>query len=183
MVKRQLQLSIAVLAFVATVFAATANGNEGTKDNGLSYCEENYLDLYAQVKPDGPNIVKDDLPNGEEPTDGRVCRKVKVLYQIKQEQIAAEQAEAAAAAETTTTTTETTTTTTDSSGYAIPEYIVECESGGDYTAQNPSGAYGAYQIMPETAAAYGCDLSTPAGQDACAAKIYADVGTSAWVCG
>lgn len=67
--------------------------------------------------------------------------------------------------------------------YSIPSYIVACESGGSYTAQNPSGAYGAYQIMPGTAAAYGCDLSTPAGQDECAGKIYADSGASAWSCG
>jgi hypothetical protein len=76
-----------------------------------------------------------------------------------------------------------TTTTTSSGGYSIPSYIVECESGGSYTAQNPSGAYGAYQIMPGTASAYGCDLSTASGQDQCAAEIYADVGSSAWSCG
>ena len=68
-------------------------------------------------------------------------------------------------------------------GWTIPEYIVMCESGGDYNARNPSGAYGAYQIMPGTAAGYGCDLSTPAGQDQCAARIYAAEGTSPWVCG
>lgn len=68
-------------------------------------------------------------------------------------------------------------------GWAIPEYIVMCESGGNYNAQNPSGAYGAYQIMPGTASAYGCDLSTPGGQDRCAAKIYAAQGASPWVCG
>lgn len=67
--------------------------------------------------------------------------------------------------------------------YAIPSYIVMCESGGDYGASNPSGAYGAYQIMPGTAAGYGCDLSTPAGQDACAARIYASEGASPWDCG
>lgn len=66
---------------------------------------------------------------------------------------------------------------------AIPAYIVECESGCNYSAQNPSGAYGAYQIMPGTSSAYGCDMSTPEGQDACAAKIYADQGSSPWVCG
>lgn len=75
-------------------------------------------------------------------------------------------------------------TTSVGSASAIPSYIVACESGGDYSAVNPSsGAYGAYQILPSTSAAYGCDMSTPAGQDACAAEIYADVGTSAWVCG
>jgi hypothetical protein len=70
-----------------------------------------------------------------------------------------------------------------SGGYAIPSYIVECESGGDYNASNPSGAYGAYQIMPGTSSAYGCDLSTPGGQDACASKIYANEGSAPWVCG
>jgi hypothetical protein len=75
------------------------------------------------------------------------------------------------------------TESTATGGYTIPDYIVQCESGGDYNAQNASGAYGAYQIMPDTASNYGCDLSSPAGQDACAADIYADVGTSAWDCG
>jgi hypothetical protein len=68
-------------------------------------------------------------------------------------------------------------------GWAIPEHIVRCESGGDYSASNPSGAYGAYQIMPGTAAAYGCSLATPAGQDACAARIYAREGAAPWDCG
>jgi Transglycosylase-like domain len=67
--------------------------------------------------------------------------------------------------------------------YSIPSDIVMCESGGDYGAVNPSsGAYGAYQIMPSTAAALGCDLSTPAGQDACAAEVWAVQGRGAWVC-
>jgi hypothetical protein len=67
--------------------------------------------------------------------------------------------------------------------YAIPSSIVSCESGGSYTAVNPSsGAYGAYQILPSTAAAHGCDLSTPGGQDNCAAKIWATEGRGAWSC-
>lgn len=76
------------------------------------------------------------------------------------------------------------TTTTSTGSYSIPSYIVDCESGGSYSAVNSSsGAYGAYQIMPSTASAYGCDLSTASGQDQCAAEIYADVGSSAWSCG
>jgi transglycosylase-like protein len=68
-------------------------------------------------------------------------------------------------------------------GYAIPESIVMCESGGNYGARNPgSGAYGAYQILPSTAKAHDCDLSTPRGQDSCAAKIWSRQGSSAWVC-
>lgn len=35
-------------------------------------------------------------------------------------------------------------------GWAIPEYIVSCETGGtfDWYAYNPSGASGPYQLMP-----------------------------------
>jgi hypothetical protein len=178
-------LVVTALAVATFFLPAVANGDEGTKGNGLSYCEENYLDLYQRVEPDGPNIVKDGV-NGQPATDGRVCRKVDVLYRMEQKQIeAAAAAEAAQAAEAAPAPAETTTapTTTSSGGYSIPDYIVQCESGGDYSASNPSGAYGAYQIMPGTASAYGCDLSTPAGQDACAAEIYSDVGTSAWACG
>jgi peptidoglycan hydrolase CwlO-like protein len=71
--------------------------------------------------------------------------------------------------------------------YSIPTYIVMCESGGNYSALNPSGAGGAYQIMPETWAAYGGtglpNEASKAEQDRIAALIYADSGTAPWVCG
>lgn len=77
-------------------------------------------------------------------------------------------------------------TTTYTGGTVVSsglESIAQCESGGDYGAVNPSsGAYGKYQILPSTSASYGCDMSSPAGQDACAAEIYAAEGGSAWVC-
>lgn len=71
--------------------------------------------------------------------------------------------------------------------YAIPTYIVMCESGGDYSALNPSsGAGGAYQIIPSTWAAYGGKglphEASKAEQDRIAALIWADVGASAWSC-
>ncbi len=55
------------------------------------------------------------------------------------------------------------------------------ESGTNYStgASNTnasSGATARYQITPSTAAGYGCDLSTPAGQDACATTIYQHQG-------
>jgi len=72
--------------------------------------------------------------------------------------------------------------------YSIPTYIVMCESGGNYSAVNPSsGAGGAYQIMPSTWEAYGGtglpQDASKAEQDRIAALIYADSGTSPWVCG
>jgi hypothetical protein len=64
---------------------------------------------------------------------------------------------------------------------------VQCESGGDYSAVNPSsGAGGAYQILPSTWHAYGgagLPQDAPkAEQDRIAAEIYARQGSSAWVC-
>lgn len=71
--------------------------------------------------------------------------------------------------------------------YSIPTYIVMCESGGNYSALNPSsGAGGAYQIIPSTWAVYGgrgAPHEAPkAEQDRIAAEIWADSGGSAWVC-
>lgn len=72
--------------------------------------------------------------------------------------------------------------------YAIPAYIVMCESGGNYGALNPSsGAGGAYQILPSTWELYGGQgepqNAPKAEQDRIAAEIWADSGPSAWVCG
>jgi septal ring factor EnvC (AmiA/AmiB activator) len=72
--------------------------------------------------------------------------------------------------------------------FSIPAYIVMCESGGNYSAINPSsGAGGAYQILPSTWQLYGGQgepQNAPKGeQDRIAAEIWADSGSSAWVCG
>jgi peptidoglycan hydrolase CwlO-like protein len=72
--------------------------------------------------------------------------------------------------------------------YAIPAYIVMCESGGNYGAVNASsGAGGAYQILPSTWELYGGQgepQNAPKDeQDQIAAEIWADSGTGAWVCG
>lgn len=71
--------------------------------------------------------------------------------------------------------------------YAIPTYIVMCESGGNYAALNPSsGAGGAYQILPSTWRAYGGQglphQAPKEEQDRIAAQIWADSGPSAWSC-
>ena len=72
--------------------------------------------------------------------------------------------------------------------FSIPTYIVMCESGGNYGAVNPSsGAGGAYQILPSTWQLYGgqgAPQDAPkAEQDRIAGEIWADSGSSAWVCG
>lgn len=71
--------------------------------------------------------------------------------------------------------------------YAIPTYIVMCESGGNYSALNPSsGAGGAYQIIPSTWEAYGGTglphLASKAEQDRIARLIWENDGPGAWVC-
>ncbi len=71
--------------------------------------------------------------------------------------------------------------------YAIPTYIVMCESGGNYRSLNASsGAGGAYQILPSTWSAYGGQglphQAPPAEQDRIAAMIWQDSGPSAWAC-
>ncbi len=76
---------------------------------------------------------------------------------------------------------------TSTGGYSIPSSIVMCESGGNYSAVNPSsGAGGAYQILPSTWRAYGgqgLPQDAPkAQQDRIASQIYASQGSSAWVC-
>jgi peptidoglycan hydrolase CwlO-like protein len=72
--------------------------------------------------------------------------------------------------------------------YSIPAYIVMCESGGNYSALNASsGAGGAYQVLPSTWQLYGGQgepqNAPKPEQDRIAAEIWADSGSSAWVCG
>jgi peptidoglycan hydrolase-like protein with peptidoglycan-binding domain len=72
-------------------------------------------------------------------------------------------------------------------GYSIPSSVVQCESGGNYSAVNPSsGAGGAYQILPSTWQAYGGQGlpqdASPAEQGPIASEIYARQGPSAWSC-
>jgi hypothetical protein len=77
---------------------------------------------------------------------------------------------------------------TGGGGYAIPERIVMCESGGDYRAQNPnSSASGAYQIIDSTWDGYGGYQSAgdapPHVQDQRAAQLWAGgAGRHHWEC-
>lgn len=80
-----------------------------------------------------------------------------------------------------------------SGGWAIPEHIVMCESGGDYTAENGgsrwagSTASGAYQIIDGTWGGYGgydhAADAPPSVQDERAAQIWnGGAGRGNWVC-
>jgi hypothetical protein len=74
----------------------------------------------------------------------------------------------------------TSTTTTDyAGGAAASSATAQCESGGDYTAVNPAGYYGAYQFDQSTWDAYAPSgyqgvnpaEAPPAVQDAAAASV------------
>lgn len=205
--------SIAAFVAAFLVFAATAQASKNdeysvnhvraeqadleriedalTGKNGYSNNDEEYLKVRRKVirkKGLGAaerNIVMDGRASGKKATDAKIATRAETLLAkvAPPPPPEPEPVPVAVAPEPEPVTTEAAPAPATGGGYAIPDYIVQCESGGDYNAQNPSGAYGAYQIMPGTAAAYGCDLSTPAGQDACAAEIYAREGASPWVCG
>lgn len=81
--------------------------------------------------------------------------------------------------------------------WAIPGYIVSCESGGDFRAYNEgyephgpgTGPGGAYQIIWQTWNAYAprqfvnyAREATPLEQHLVAGRIWDDVGSSAWEC-
>jgi hypothetical protein len=122
----------------------------------------------------GRNIVADGTIHGGRPTDAQTVSSLRVLQRML--------------TPATSTATSSDVAAGDTAGAAgVP--ACASESGDDYSTgpdnTNPdSGATGRYQILPSTAAAYGCSLSTPAGQDACAQVIYAHQGAGAWVgCG
>lgn len=65
----------------------------------------------------------------------------------------------------------------------MPACTWKPESGGSYTAVNPSsGAFGKYQIVASTWAAYCTGISRdPGGQETCARRVLAGQGAGAWV--
>lgn len=70
-------------------------------------------------------------------------------------------------------------------GYSggMPDCTWKPESGGSYTASNPSGAYGKYQIMPVHYGAGGVCAGmgkSPGEQETCARKVFASSGAGAW---
>lgn len=70
------------------------------------------------------------------------------------------------------------------SWWAIPWYVVACESGGDWGAVNPSsGAFSPYQLLPSTYAGV-CKRCDRSREDIhlAASRVWARSGGSEWVC-
>jgi len=66
------------------------------------------------------------------------------------------------------------TTVGECTGFVIPDYIIQRESGGNPSAMNPSGAYGCAQTLLSHYSGGSCsgfDPYTIQGQRACAAKL------------
>lgn len=65
--------------------------------------------------------------------------------------------------------------------WEIPAYIVMCESGGSWTAENTSGAGGPYQLMPEHFGGASALRQSRAAQHAMAKRLWAGgAGRSNW---
>jgi transglycosylase-like protein len=167
--------SIAALTAAAVAVPAVATARPTTPAHAQAY-ESTYHRVARELghRVPGRNIVSAGLPSGRRPSDAQTVSSLGVL-----ERMIAPPASSAG-------------TTVPAAGdppgaSGVP--ACASESGDDYStgAENTnasSGATGRYQILPSTAAAYGCDLATPAGQDACAQVIYEHQGAGAWVgCG
>jgi len=121
--------------------------------------EKRYLELRQKfvnrvgLHEAGRNIVRD----GYREKDGDVhqATQAEVVASTKQMNETLNPPEPAPTTDATSTTaaTEPTSTTTASSGYTSSS-TVACESGGDYSAVNPAGYYGAYQFDQGTWDAY-----------------------------
>lgn len=68
--------------------------------------------------------------------------------------------------------------------FAVPCYIVACESGYSWAAYNPSGAAGAYQIMPEHGRPWPVDSAEDKrAHHSIASDLWrGGAGASNWVC-
>jgi hypothetical protein len=184
-VKRLIFPAGALLAVAAPAGAGAAvSGGTGGAELPTHAHARAYEQTYSRVahklgrRAPGRNIVEFGVARGRAATDAEVVSSLHVLQRML----------AAAMRPASATTTATSSVSVSSAGASgVP--ACASESGTNYSTGSSntnasSGATGRYQITPGTAAAYGCDLSTPSGQDACAQTIYQHQGAGAWVgCG
>jgi hypothetical protein len=166
-------------AVLAAVTAGSALAQPPTRAHKRAY-ERAYHQVARKfgARTPGRNIVVDGTAHGPA-TDAQTVASLAVLKRML------------APAPTVTSTAGVSSAGSTSASAAGAAGVPACasESGTNYSTgpsnTNPSsGATGRYQILPSTAAAYGCDLSTPGGQDQCAQTIYEHQGAGAWVgCG
>jgi hypothetical protein len=73
--------------------------------------------------------------------------------------------------------------------WALPAYIVDCESGGDYTPSRGLTYGGAYGLLPSTWQQFGgsrwaaqANFASARAQDIVASRVWDAVGAGAWSC-
>jgi hypothetical protein len=143
--------------------------------------EKAYREVSHKLGPrvPGRNILRDGRKDRRKVTDAQTVASLSVLERM----LTPTPAPATSGAPASTT------ALTGSTAGAGGVPACASESGTNYSTgasntNGSSGATGRYQILPSTAAAYGCSMATAAGQDACAQTIYRNQGASAWVgCG
>ncbi len=153
--------------------------------------EKHYLELRKQVvkhvglNAAGRNIVSD----GYRDKDGDVHKATKAEVVASTDRMEASLTRPAQAPTSTTDTATTgtsTATTTSYSGSSASSSTVQCESGGDYSANTGNGYYGAYQFDQSTWDAYAPSgyqgtnpaAAPPAVQDQAAASVPYDAWPS-----
>ena len=175
--KRMLMLpaTAAMITLVPGVAAAKAP----TKAHARAY-EHAYHEVQQKLgkRVPGRDIVKDGFSRGHAATDAETVHSLQILERML--------APAPAAGTVATAASALASGSTAGAG-GVPACASESGTNYSTSASNTnasSGATGRYQILPSTAAAYGCSMATAAGQDACAQTIYEHQGASAWVgCG
>ena len=167
-------LIVPATAALAAALPGAADAKPPTPGHAHAY-ERAYrqaVHLFGRRAP-GRNIVKDGISAHRGATDGQTVASLAVLERML--------------TPAPSTTAASPTAGTGNGTATVP--ACASESGSDYSTgsentNGSSGATGRYQITPSTAASYGCNLGTPAGQDACAQTIYQHQGAGAWVgCG
>jgi hypothetical protein len=172
-----LPAGVAVAALAPGIAAAKAP----TPAHAHAY-EKVYKEVSHKLGPrvPGRNIVKDGVSAHRAATDAETVASLTVL-----ERMLAPVTSTSGSSATPATSAPVTGSTAGASGVpaCASESGTNYSTGGSNTNAS-SGATGRYQILPSTAAAYGCSMATAAGQDACAQTIYEHQGAGAWVgCG
>lgn len=171
------RMMLPATAAMVTLVPGVAMAKPPTQAHARAY-EHAYHQVQHKLgkRVPGRNIVKDGFSRGHAATDAETVRSLQILERML-----------APAPTPAATVTSALASGSTAGGGGVP--ACASESGTNYStgAANTnasSGATGRYQILPSTAAAYGCSMATAAGQDACAQTIYQHQGASAWVgCG
>lgn len=166
------RMTLIGVAFIALLLPSLSEAGTKMKYTELYYTAKNHYN--ADV---GRNIRRDGIRDGVEATHNDYEKSLQVLRRFTASVVSAPTSVPAEGNGNNSS--------DGSGGGTPPESIAQCESGGSYTAVNPSsGARGKWQLLPSTYAANGGDGSwSPADQDRVAARVWAGgAGSNQWVC-